>query len=271
MAYRPLYQIAQEIKNDWSKQKGGVNYAAEPYLDAMFALENMTDRYGADNAKSMVLYFLSNATTWRGEVAKRIKKELNAMCQGKALKEAPSMVKTKKCPKCGKKMFKISAGYLPTSKSRAKSFQFPEGNVVSNGIEFKPQYVKTIAKYISDIQRLGHKLEDLRDILSAPFSNPGFKAESKRYELLKKEYQTKLKQFGGKNQEALIAAAKKILTKDSTGFKTQWKCESCGKIINEAKEIKIKKLISLLEATAGIKIGLKEEEPTKKKVGNTFS
>jgi hypothetical protein len=32
-----------------------------------------------DTARSVVLYFLSNATTWRGPKAKEIKKELKAM------------------------------------------------------------------------------------------------------------------------------------------------------------------------------------------------
>jgi hypothetical protein len=42
-------------------------------------LDSITDNYGADSAKSVVLYFLSNANTWRGEHAKRIKAELKGM------------------------------------------------------------------------------------------------------------------------------------------------------------------------------------------------
>ena len=37
------------------------------------------DMYGFNTAESIVRYFLSNASTWRGETAKRIKKELKAM------------------------------------------------------------------------------------------------------------------------------------------------------------------------------------------------
>lgn len=74
---RPIYQIAAEIRKDWKN----VNYGAVPYLDAMNSLERITDNYMADSGKSVVLYFLSNAGTWRGEVAKRIKKELNALCK----------------------------------------------------------------------------------------------------------------------------------------------------------------------------------------------
>lgn len=72
---RPLYEIAKEIKQDWKKPYFG----AVPYLDALKTLDKITDNYFMDSGKDMVLYFLSNATTWRGEVAKRIKLELKAM------------------------------------------------------------------------------------------------------------------------------------------------------------------------------------------------
>lgn len=70
-----LMAIADEIENAWPK----VHYAARPYLDAMHSLNLITDMYFCDSAKSIVLYFLSNASTWRGETAKRIKAELKAM------------------------------------------------------------------------------------------------------------------------------------------------------------------------------------------------
>lgn len=72
---RSISEIAAEISKDWKP----VNYAAKPYLDAMYSLNSINDSYGMDSAKSIVLYFLANAGTWRGETAKRIKKELNAM------------------------------------------------------------------------------------------------------------------------------------------------------------------------------------------------
>ncbi len=72
---RPIYQIAAEIRKTWAN----VNYAAKPYLEAMETLTDITQNYGADSAKSMVIYFLSNATTWRGEDAKRIKAELKQL------------------------------------------------------------------------------------------------------------------------------------------------------------------------------------------------
>ena len=72
---RPLYAIANEIRKDWKK----VYFGAVPYLQAMSTLNSVDDTYISDSARSIVNYFLSNASTWRGETAKRIKKELNAM------------------------------------------------------------------------------------------------------------------------------------------------------------------------------------------------
>lgn len=72
---RSLSVIANEIRKDWNK----VYFGAVPYLDAMSTLNSINDRYIHDSGKSIVLYFLSNATTWRGEVARNVKKELNSM------------------------------------------------------------------------------------------------------------------------------------------------------------------------------------------------
>jgi hypothetical protein len=72
---RPLHAIAAEIRRTWTKPYFG----AAPYLDAMHALDGINDSYGFDDAKSVVLYFLSNAKTWRGDDARRIKAELKAM------------------------------------------------------------------------------------------------------------------------------------------------------------------------------------------------
>jgi len=72
---RPLYEIASEIRKDWKK----VYFGAVPYLDAMSTLTSIEDNYMFDSAKSVVLYFLSNATTWKGDVARRVKAELKTM------------------------------------------------------------------------------------------------------------------------------------------------------------------------------------------------
>lgn len=76
---RPISTIAREIEADWSKIGKGINYAAKPYLNAMKSLNSIQDAYGADTGKSVVLYFLSNAASYRGETARRLKAELKAM------------------------------------------------------------------------------------------------------------------------------------------------------------------------------------------------
>jgi hypothetical protein len=68
-------EIAREISADWAN----VNYAARPYLDAMARLDSVQDKYGYDDGKSIVLYFLANAGSWRGDTARRIKAQLKAM------------------------------------------------------------------------------------------------------------------------------------------------------------------------------------------------
>jgi hypothetical protein len=72
---RPISTIAREIAADWRKPC----YAAVPYLRAMYNLDTVNDTYGIDYARSIVRYFLANASSWRGETARRIKAELNAM------------------------------------------------------------------------------------------------------------------------------------------------------------------------------------------------
>jgi hypothetical protein len=72
---RKLWTIAAEIRNDWKK----VYFGAVPYLQAMETMQDVSQNFGFDSGKSIVLYFLSNANSWRGEVAKRVKKELKEM------------------------------------------------------------------------------------------------------------------------------------------------------------------------------------------------
>jgi hypothetical protein len=79
---RPLYEIAQEILTDWKT----INYAAQPYVRAMLTLNGIDDMYMHDSARSIVLYFLSNASSWRGETARRVKKELRFSCSSRFLR-----------------------------------------------------------------------------------------------------------------------------------------------------------------------------------------
>lgn len=72
---RPLYTIARDIHKHWTKPYFG----AVPYIRAMYELSTLNGMYGADDARSIVAYFLSNAATWRGADARRVKKELSDM------------------------------------------------------------------------------------------------------------------------------------------------------------------------------------------------
>jgi hypothetical protein len=74
---RSLYVIARDIRADWKK----VHYAAERYLKAMESLDNVKEMYGYDSGDYIVRYFLSNASTWHGDVARAIKAELKALLQ----------------------------------------------------------------------------------------------------------------------------------------------------------------------------------------------
>lgn len=77
---RPLYAIARDIKRDWKKPYFG----AVPYLDAMQSLQSVNDSYGMDSGRGIVLYFLSNASTWRGDQARAIKAELKGLLNGQS-------------------------------------------------------------------------------------------------------------------------------------------------------------------------------------------
>lgn len=67
--------IAREISRDWKN----VNYAAKPYLQAMRSLDSANDSFGYDSAKSVVSYFLANASGYRGDTAKAHKAALKAI------------------------------------------------------------------------------------------------------------------------------------------------------------------------------------------------
>ena len=75
---RQFNTIASEILNHWKKPYFG----AIPYLNAMQNLHTINDMYMYDDGKSIVRYFLSNASTFKGEDAKRLKLELKSLLKG---------------------------------------------------------------------------------------------------------------------------------------------------------------------------------------------
>lgn len=83
---RRLSEIAREIRNDWKNP----NYGAVPYLRAMSQLDLLSDYFHLDSATSVVEYFLANASTWRGDVAKRVKAELRGMLEAQRRQARPA-------------------------------------------------------------------------------------------------------------------------------------------------------------------------------------
>jgi hypothetical protein len=73
-----LSQIALLIHTNWPT----VYFGAKPYLQAMFTLDSIDQNFYQDSGRSVVAYFLSNASQWRGEVARSVKKELNRRLKG---------------------------------------------------------------------------------------------------------------------------------------------------------------------------------------------
>ena len=65
--------IARVIRKHWKP----VGLYAAPYVDAMGSLDSIKDAYICDSGVEIVLRFLCNAATWRGDVARAVKAELN--------------------------------------------------------------------------------------------------------------------------------------------------------------------------------------------------
>ena len=74
---RSLREIAREIERDCSSKDWYVY--AEAYVTPMKSLNSINDIYYEDSARSIVAYALANLSYWRGDTARRVKAELNAM------------------------------------------------------------------------------------------------------------------------------------------------------------------------------------------------
>jgi hypothetical protein len=75
---RPISAIAADIYDAWPRPYFG----AVPYLDAMLCISSANDNYGADSAKNIVAYFLSNASSFKGDAARALKAELKQAVKG---------------------------------------------------------------------------------------------------------------------------------------------------------------------------------------------
>ena len=72
---KTLPELCRIIRRDWKN----VYFGARPYVEALECLDNVNETYIMDSGKTLVLYFLANASTWRGPVAKAVKAELKAL------------------------------------------------------------------------------------------------------------------------------------------------------------------------------------------------
>jgi hypothetical protein len=93
---RPIHAIARAIIHDWKSPYFG----AVPYLSAMRSLNTVKDDYGADSGQSVVLYFLSNANTYRTPVAKLYKAELKEHAGLKLSKQERTLIATSREMAC---------------------------------------------------------------------------------------------------------------------------------------------------------------------------
>ena len=83
MALRPLNQIAASILTAWGPtcRNTLTNRPYQtfnlPYVDAMLTLRTIKESFGLDDGEDIVIRFLHNAASWRGDTARSIKAELN--------------------------------------------------------------------------------------------------------------------------------------------------------------------------------------------------
>jgi hypothetical protein len=73
---RTIKQIAAEIFSDWGDK---VSPHARPYLEAMLTLNTVDDMYFYDDARTVVLYALSNMSGYRTPRAAGYKRELKEL------------------------------------------------------------------------------------------------------------------------------------------------------------------------------------------------
>ena len=73
---RKLSEIAKDILQHWKNPYFG----AKPYIQAMLLIHSSDPKapYLAESAEDIVAYFLANATSFRGEDARRINAELKS-------------------------------------------------------------------------------------------------------------------------------------------------------------------------------------------------
>ena len=77
--HRFIHEIAAEVVADHKANGKEIYFGMVPYLAAMHSLGSVEESYYEDPASEVLNYFLSNASYWRGETARRIKAEIKEM------------------------------------------------------------------------------------------------------------------------------------------------------------------------------------------------
>jgi hypothetical protein len=72
---RKVREIAADIRATWKN----IYFGAEPYVEAMEQFDSPDDTYICEKGSGILRRFLVNAARWRGEDARRIKAEINAL------------------------------------------------------------------------------------------------------------------------------------------------------------------------------------------------
>lgn len=67
-----LHDLGRLCLGDWKRPYFG----CVPYLEALCSLASIDDMYGADSARNIVVGFLANAASWKGDTARAVKAEL---------------------------------------------------------------------------------------------------------------------------------------------------------------------------------------------------
>jgi hypothetical protein len=69
-------RLAGMARRDWSGGKQSIPSEANRFLQNMYKVKNLGQRFGNMNGRQIVVAFLVNAKAWRGDIARAVKKEL---------------------------------------------------------------------------------------------------------------------------------------------------------------------------------------------------
>ena len=107
-----LSQISDLIYRNWNNMP----LNAYRYVEAMFQLDNINESFNNETGVEIISYFLANAKSWQGDVAKDVKQYLNNLIKNNGKMEEQSKVQEShqaknnpppitKCIKCSAEFF----------------------------------------------------------------------------------------------------------------------------------------------------------------------